>query len=186
MMIASPLRALLLLVVGTLVSGCSGITSRPIDTGRADGGGDGDGDGGATSGTLSFEEDGVVRSGLPRVTVVVLALNQTGVQLARVTSIYDTRSASFTFEVQRVVPPVAVGTYTCGPGVSMQLVSPLEPQPFTGPASDGRCTVTFTELGTRPGERVAGSFSAVLRSASGAMKIISEGTFALSIGPAAD
>jgi hypothetical protein len=185
-MIVSPLRALLPLIAGTLVSGCGGVTSRPIDTGRADGGGDGAGDGGATSGTLSFEEDGLVRSGLPRVTVVVLALNQTGVQLARVTSIYDTRSASFTFEVQRVAPPVTVGTYTCGPGVSMQLAPPLEPQPFTGPAGDGRCTVTFTELGKAPGQRVAGSFSGVLRSASGAMKIISEGTFAIPIGPASD
>jgi hypothetical protein len=178
-MIASRLRALPLLLLAALPPGCGGVTSRPIDPGRADGGTEGDGL--APLGTLAFEEDGTSRSGLPAVTAVVLVVNQTGVQLARVVSLYDAGGASLGFEVQRVAPPVTAATYTCGPGVAMWQASPQQMQMFTGPASDGRCTVTFTELGTRPGERVAGTFSAVLRNASGTLKIITDGTFAIPV-----
>ena len=165
-----------------LAGACQGVTSSPVDLESVDGGAS---DRAAALGSLAFDDEGAARTGLPSVTVVVLAVSQVGVQMLRVTSIFDARGSSLSFEVQRVSPPIGPGTYTCGPGVSMRLHTAIDGQPFTGPASDGRCTITITDLGLDPGDKVAGTFSAVLRSAGGATKILTDGAFAIPV-PAPD
>jgi hypothetical protein len=135
---------------------------------------DGGGGGGASgSGTLTWQDDGTAHQALFASATLVTS---SGLQILQMAG-GEAGGIGIAFGVS-AKPAVALGTFQCGPGASSGY--PITSFSYTADGVDPlyqSCMVSIATLGAASGERVTGSFSAVLTKTAGGTKAITAGTF---------
>jgi hypothetical protein len=137
-----------------------------------------DGGGGASgSGTLTWQDDGAAHQALFASATLVTS---TGLQILQVAG-GESGGIGIAFGIS-AKPAVALGDFQCGPGANAGY--PITSFSYT---ADGvaplyqSCTVSVATLGAASGERVTGTFSAVLTKTAGGTKAITAGVFNLTL-----
>ena len=135
---------------------------------------DGGGGGGASgSGTLTWQDDGAAHQALFASATLVTS---SGLQIVQIAG-GEAGGIGIAFGVSSK-PAVSIGTFQCGPGANAGY--PITSFSYTATGVDAlyqSCTVSVATLGAASGERVTGSFSAVLNKTAGGTKAITAGAF---------
>jgi len=133
-----------------------------------------DGGGGASgSGTLTWQDDGTAHQALFASATLVTSSSLQILQIAG----GEAGGIGIALGVS-AKPAVTLGTSQCGPGASSGY--PITSFSYTAGGVDPlyqSCMVSIATLGAANGERVTGSFSAVLTKTAGGTKAITAGAF---------
>ena len=159
------------------MSGAGGRSAGAGATGCGSGGSgvaqDGGGGGASGSGTLTWQDDGTAHQALFASATLVTSSSLQILQIAG----GEAGGIGIAFGVS-AKPAVALGTFQCGPGASSGY--PITSFSYTAGGVDPlyqSCMVSIATLGAANGERVTGSFSAVLTKTAGGTKAITAGAF---------